>query len=63
MSEKNKRAVVNVPPEWDEEINSVKNEIFQDATQAEMYRQLIRLGLNSTKEKEFDKSFSEFLRV
>jgi hypothetical protein len=58
MSEKNKRTVVNVPTEWDEEINSVKNEIFQDATQAEMYRRLIRLGLDSTKEKEFDKSFS-----
>lgn len=47
MAAKSKRAMVSVPEEWEPEISRVKQSVFYNETKAEMYRQLIRLGLDT----------------
>ena len=51
MATKNKRALVSLPPEWDAELNEAKKTSYFDKTYSEMYRQLIRLGMDSLKAK------------
>ena len=44
-----KRAMISLRPEWEPELEKLKKEKFYNTTQAEMFRYLIRLGLNSLK--------------
>jgi hypothetical protein len=59
MATKNKRTMVSVPPEWESEITALKKEQFFNDTHAEMYRQLIRLGLDAINKENSQKSLSE----
>ncbi|MFV0412598.1 MAG: hypothetical protein ACK5L3_04900 [Oscillospiraceae bacterium] len=52
MSTKNSRAMISLPPEWEPEILKVKKDIFYNDSQAEMYRHLIRLGLDELIKEE-----------
>lgn len=49
MATKNKRAMISLPPEWEAEIAETKKECFYDKSYAEMYRHLIRTGLDLIK--------------
>ena len=49
MAAKTKRAMVSLPEELESEILSVKKTSFHNETKAEMYRQLIRLGLDTVR--------------
>ena len=44
-----KRAMISLRPEWEPDLEKLKKEKFYNTTQAEMFRYLIRLGLNSLK--------------
>lgn len=45
MKAKNKRIMITIPPDLAAEIQSLKKEKFYDKPYAEMYRQIIRTGL------------------
>lgn len=45
MKAENKRIMITIPPDLAEEIQSLKKEKFYDKSYAEMYRQIIRTGL------------------
>ena len=42
-----KRAMVTLRPEWETELLQLKKDVFYNDTQDEMFRQLIRRGLES----------------
>ena len=46
METKNRRFVLNLPEELEEEIQMTKERFFHDTSYSEMYRQLIRAGLD-----------------
>lgn len=41
----------NLRPEWEDELEKLKKEKFNDVTEVEMFRYLISLGLNAIKSK------------
>ena len=45
MKAENKRIMITIPPDLEAEIQSLKKEKFYDKPYAEMYRQIIRTGL------------------
>ena len=45
MKAENKRIMITIPPDLEAEIQSVKKEKLYDKPYAEMYRQIIRTGL------------------
>lgn len=45
MKAENKRIMITIPPDLEVEIQSLKKEKFYDKPYAEMYRQIIRTGL------------------
>ena len=45
MKAENKRIMITIPPDLEAEIHSLKKEKFYDKPYAEMYRQIIRTGL------------------
>ena len=45
MKAENKRIMITIPPDLEAEIQSLKKETFYDKLYAEMYRQIIRTGL------------------
>lgn len=49
MSTKNKRFMLTVPDDIEADAAEVKRSLFYDKPYAEMYRYLIRMGLNSLK--------------
>ena len=51
METKSRRFVLNLPEELEEEIQMTKEQFFHD-TSSEMYRQLIRAGLETLKVKK-----------
>lgn len=55
MDTKKKRYMLTVPSDMEEDIAVVKQELFQDKPYSEMYRQLIRIGLDIMKEKKGEK--------
>ena len=52
METKNRRFVLNLPEELEEEIQMTKERFFHDTSYSEMYRQLIRAGLETLKAKK-----------
>ena len=55
------RLMVSIPPEVKSEIDAVKQREFYDKSYSELYRQIIRLGLDrmretATKEKRCDRA-------
>ena len=52
MSTYSKRTMVTLRPEWKSELDQLKKEKFYNDTQAEMFRYLIDLGLNSLKDEK-----------
>ena len=52
MAPNTHRAMISLPPEWEPEILAVKKELFYNDTKSEMYRQLIRLGLDAIQKEE-----------
>lgn len=49
MSTKNKRFMLTVPDDIEVDAAEVKRDLFYDKPYSEMYRQLIRMGLDSLK--------------
>ena len=49
MSTKNKRFMLTVPDDIEVDVAEVKRDLFYDKPYSEMYRQLIRMGLDSLK--------------
>lgn len=49
MSTKNKRFMLTVPDDIEVDAAEVKRDLFYDKPYSEMYRQLIRIGLDSLK--------------
>lgn len=49
---KSRRFVLNLPEELEEEIQMTKEQFFHDTSYSEMYRQLIRAGLETLKVKK-----------
>ena len=45
MKAENKRIMITIPPDLEAEIQSLNKEKFYDKPYAEMYRQIIRTGL------------------
>ena len=45
MKAENKRIMITIPPDLEAKIQSLKKEKFYDKPYAEMYRQIIRTGL------------------
>ena len=45
MKAENKRIMITIPPDLEAEIQSLKKEKIYDKPYAEMYRQIIRTGL------------------
>ena len=59
MSTKNKRFMLTVPDDIEVDAAEVKRDLFYDKPYSEMYRQLIRMGLDSlkaAKEKQCDRA-------
>ncbi|MCI8810088.1 MAG: hypothetical protein HFF84_08160 [Oscillibacter sp.] len=55
MPAKNKRFMLTVPDDIEVDVAQIKRDLFYDKPYSEMYRQLIRIGLDSlkaTKEKQ-----------
>lgn len=52
MATKKKRFMLTIPDDIETDAANVKREMFYDKSYAEMYRQLIRLGLDCIKSKE-----------
>lgn len=52
METKNRRFVLNLPEELEEEIQMTKERFFHDTSYSEMYRLLIRAGLETLKAKK-----------
>ena len=52
MAPNTHRTMISLPPEWESEILAVKKELFYNDTKSEMYRQLIRLGLDAIQKEE-----------
>lgn len=46
-----KKTIVNIRPEWEPQLDQLKRERFYRDTQAEMFRYLIRLGLEVTNQQ------------
>ena len=55
MAKNSKRAMITLRPEWEDELDRIKKEIFYNGTQAVMFRYLIALGLDSIKAGECKK--------
>ena len=51
MAAKNKRFMLSVPDDIEEEAAKIKRELFYDKPYSEMYRRLIRIGLDALKER------------
>lgn len=51
MSTKNKRFMLTVPGDIESEVKEIKKELFYDAPYSELYRQLIRKGIEVVKEQ------------
>lgn len=49
MATHSKRAMITLRPEWEPELDRLKKEQFYNDTQAEMFRYLIGLGLDTLK--------------
>ncbi len=49
MSTKNKRFMLTLPDDIEVDAAEVKRDLFYDKPYSEMYRQLIRMGLDSLK--------------
>lgn len=58
MSAITKRALVTLRPEWESDLDRLKQEKFYDKTQSEMFRYLIQLGLNAQKQNQQHKAAS-----
>lgn len=59
MPAKNKKFILTVPENIKADAINVKRDLFNDKSYSEMYRQLIRMGLDSlktAKEKQREKS-------
>lgn len=52
METRRRRFVLNLPEELEEEIQVTKEQFFRDTSYSEMYRQLIRAGLEALKSKK-----------
>ena len=52
METKSRRFVLNLPEELEEEIQMTKERFFHDTSYSEMYRLLIRAGLETLKAKK-----------
>lgn len=53
MSTRSRRAMISLLPEWEPELDHLKKEHFYNDTQAEMFRCLIRLGLDALKNESY----------
>ncbi len=49
MAVKNKRLMLTVPKDLEKDVAGVKRDLFDHKPYSEMYRQLIRLGLDTLK--------------
>lgn len=59
MSDHTTRFVLTVPDDLAEQAENLKKEVFYDKPYAEMYRQLIKLGLTSLHSTEEEPNTSE----
>lgn len=48
---KSKRMTVTILPEWEEELDILKKEVFYNASKSELIRYLIKTGLNQIKKE------------
>ncbi|MDO5547660.1 MAG: hypothetical protein Q4F79_04155 [Eubacteriales bacterium] len=55
MTTKNKRFMLTVPDDIEADVARVKRELFHDKSYSEMYRQLIRMGLDALKAEKVTK--------
>lgn len=46
---KNSRRMISVSSEWEEELEVLKKDKFYNSSYAEMYRYLLRIGLDNVK--------------
>lgn len=49
MSTKSKRFMLTVPDDIQKDVDTVKRDLFYDKPYSELYRQLIRIGLDTLK--------------
>ena len=59
MSNHTTRFVLNVPDDLAKQTETLKKEVFYDRPYAEMYRQLIKLGLKSLNSQDKETNTSE----
>lgn len=52
MSTKSKRFMLTVPDDIQKDVDTVKRDLFYDKPYSELYRQLIRIGLNTLKDEK-----------
>lgn len=52
MAGKTTRLMITIPAEMIQRAEALKQDAFYDKSYAEMYRQLIQLGMNKIQEKE-----------
>lgn len=52
MPAKNKRFMLTVPDDIEVDVAQIKRDLFYDKPYSEMYRQLIRIGLDSLKARK-----------
>lgn len=50
--DKSTRAIFSLRPEWRTDLDRLKQEQFYDVSYAEMYRQLLRLGIEAAKKQK-----------
>lgn len=55
MTMKNKRFILTVPDDIQMDVADIKRELFFDESYSEMYRQLIRMGLDALKAEKVTK--------
>ena len=55
MATNMKRVMLSIPPEDKEEIEIIKQKEYYDKSYAELYRYLLRLGLEKKHENELEK--------
>lgn len=52
MNKEAHRMSITLLPEWDEDIKSLKKEVFYDKTKSELIRFLIQTGIDKMKESK-----------
>lgn len=60
MAKTMERLMVSIPPDVKREIEDVKKQVYYDKPYAELYRQIIRLGLDKMHEKASKKEGCEW---